>query len=268
MDLPGEIRNRIYRYFLVIDPPIEFAPKSYSLRSKKGNAARDHAHARLKKLKPILHLLRLSPEFNKEASDIFYGENEFRFTSNEGWNYLFAFLRTVGDANVARLRYLSICVPWIGLDTDSSSGEYHNEFSHRMYNNRVKAIGLQFDLDTAPTFEKCVQLSFSILGQSGNLGVLRFVLPVSYSFIDTPLKLNLADITSNLPATKITLVHLRKVSWEDGTTDEVDGTQQPLLVATGGNSQMSYSNPEALAKAQGWEFCRVWYDQKGRYTIL
>ncbi|KJX92667.1 hypothetical protein TI39_contig5832g00038 [Zymoseptoria brevis] len=73
MDLPGEIRNRIYRLHLL---DRRSGPKAAERASK-------HAKERFTKIRTSrLKFLRLSKTVNKEAGDIIYGENEFRFTED------------------------------------------------------------------------------------------------------------------------------------------------------------------------------------------
>ena len=59
-------------------------------------------------------LLRVCNFVNEEASPIFYGQNEFRFTGLQGWIVLNSFLRTIGRTNRNMLRHLTVNAP--GLD--------------------------------------------------------------------------------------------------------------------------------------------------------
>ena len=60
LNLPGELRNRIYRLHLLCDQVIDLDPNNY------------------RRIAPRLGLLLVSRHVHDEASKIFYGENPFR----------------------------------------------------------------------------------------------------------------------------------------------------------------------------------------------
>lgn len=71
---------------------------------------------------PKLKLLRVSKLVNKDAASIFYGENEFRFTNTRGFIMLQCFLDTIGKANAARLRRITVHAPLHGEYRDVDGG--------------------------------------------------------------------------------------------------------------------------------------------------
>jgi hypothetical protein len=112
LDLPAEIRNHIYYDLLVFDYT-ELAPKRAG--SERNGMARYHQMRRYKRqIRPCLGFLRVNKQVNREASPIFYGENEFRFTSLWGHDVLFYFCRTIGKANTMRLRKITQHLPYPG----------------------------------------------------------------------------------------------------------------------------------------------------------
>ncbi len=56
-------------------------------------------------------LLRTCKMINREATPVYYGENEFRFTMEDGWIPLYDFLTRIGQQNRAYIRRLSVFVP-------------------------------------------------------------------------------------------------------------------------------------------------------------
>ncbi|KAK4545846.1 hypothetical protein LTR36_002410 [Oleoguttula mirabilis] len=243
LDLPGEIRNRIYELYLVVDPDIDLSPKT----SMKRRSDIDCAVGRYLKLKPILRLLRLSRQINSQASDIFYGDNEFRFTSKFGWCYLLAFLRKIGLANVSRLRRLAVPVPYEGRDYSASWGPSMDSVASSLHR-----MGLNDDDQSEPpSIQACIRGCIKILEKAGNLEVLRLVLPISFRFADNslkPLKLN-ASRFNNLT---VVLVHLHNSEYRDET---VGGTHMPITeirnLPGDDYEEYEYADPEAWAKAKG-----------------
>jgi hypothetical protein len=111
LDLPGEIRTQIYKLALVfesIETETQFRSRSHTIAC----AGRDyqdafevsrHYKTWVKTVRPALGLLRVNKQVNAEAASVFYGHNEFRFTSHDGRDILEAFCRTIGEANTRRL---------------------------------------------------------------------------------------------------------------------------------------------------------------------
>ena len=144
LDLPSEIRNQVYRELLVVDPAIELAPK---LTKGINNIPRDHHIRRYRKdISPRLRLLRVCKQMQKEGNGIFYGDNKFRFTNSRGWYVLNAFLLTIDLSNIAKIRRLTIHVPWFGsvLDNPTLDGlpESHSTTGWMM--RRLDQMGLRY----------------------------------------------------------------------------------------------------------------------------
>lgn len=98
LELPGEVRNNIYRHLLLDDQPI-YMPCD-------------------PKTTPV-HVLRLCRQVFEEATPIFYGENAFHFLeqivrNSRPWDCPFRFRQHVRKINI-RLRY-----GWPALDIDLS----------------------------------------------------------------------------------------------------------------------------------------------------
>lgn len=109
LDLPAEIRNKIYMYSLNFGS-IELATKTVF---PSDDHLRRAAHYRAYglKIRPALRLLRVNKQVNREASSSFYGQNEFRFTAICGHDILRAFCKTIGKANTLRLAKITEHAP-------------------------------------------------------------------------------------------------------------------------------------------------------------
>ncbi|KAF2672704.1 hypothetical protein BT63DRAFT_133949 [Microthyrium microscopicum] len=66
----------------------------------------------VQEIAPLLRLLRTCKTINREASQVFYGNNTFDFTTPAGWVVLFCFLAKIGAANRKHIRYISLPAPW------------------------------------------------------------------------------------------------------------------------------------------------------------
>lgn len=240
-------------------PAIDLVPKSSEDDRRTPKYASKSATQRYYKLKPILRLLRLNKDINAEASDIFYGENEFRFTNGEGWFFLRAFLETIGKANTARLRHIAVHTPWEGVSTDEysrpqSTGPY---FLETYLSSRGLSVeGATSSLDPIPQ-------SLNLLSTAGTLAKLDLILP--FSFEVSGLSDIILDRTRFARGLKVKLVHLRK----DGFFESMDTTQCPMLREfddeEGATYREAFTSPKTYAIEMGWEYELVQYDFKGRY---
>ncbi|KAI9674063.1 MAG: hypothetical protein M1822_009570 [Bathelium mastoideum] len=117
--LPPEIRLMIFGKLLLCPHPIDLDPLSPDpyenggLRSKTFNIFRT-------KLKTHLHPCYVNKAFKTEACGIFYGYNEFRFSTERGWVGAARFLKFAGS-NIKFIRYLTIHVPFPG-ETETEHG--------------------------------------------------------------------------------------------------------------------------------------------------
>ncbi|EME85106.1 uncharacterized protein MYCFIDRAFT_214946 [Pseudocercospora fijiensis CIRAD86] len=120
LDLPPELRNRVYRLALIHDPTyIELSAKTNRARESNGHAQIFHVKRYRHKIAPTLRLLRTCKQIQQEAASIFYGEHEFRFTSVRGLYILERFLFTMGTYNVSCLRKIAMHITISGNTEDN-----------------------------------------------------------------------------------------------------------------------------------------------------
>ncbi|KAL1644991.1 hypothetical protein SLS58_004062 [Diplodia intermedia] len=114
MDLPVEVRIMIYRLLLLSCTPFELCFRAFvewvpgSRVPKEGSAWSHFASFR-----PALGVMRLNKQINREAAEVFYGENEFRFSAFNSFTPARAFLATIGTLNTRFLRKLTLFVPFL-----------------------------------------------------------------------------------------------------------------------------------------------------------
>ncbi|KAL0261371.1 hypothetical protein SLS55_002801 [Diplodia seriata] len=114
MDLPVEVRIMIYRLLLLSSTPFELCFRAFvvwvpALRVPNEGSAWSHFAS----FRPALGVLRLNKLINREAAEVFYGENEFRFSAFNSSIPAHAFMATIGTQNTRFLRKLTLFVPFL-----------------------------------------------------------------------------------------------------------------------------------------------------------
>jgi len=113
LDLPPEMRDMVYSQALVFQEPIGLSPYSEQDVEIPQNSSWKPRLEAVKvyrqNVKPALKALRVSRQLNKEASPVFYGQNEFRFTAVWRWYILYRFLRTISKLRRRRSVPSSTC---------------------------------------------------------------------------------------------------------------------------------------------------------------
>lgn len=182
LDLPAEVRNQIYREILVLEDAIELNPKSTNPEQDERTRTRRLNRYRYD-IQPRLRLLRTNKQIHHEATSIYYGENEFRFTHVQGWYVLAAFLHTIGPENSKLLRSIAIHVPWFGRATCNYKVAL---FESKSQMGRIQAtiggMGLKYhdrykDFQMVASVRRCKK----ILEASGALHMMKLILPDSYT---------------------------------------------------------------------------------------
>lgn len=176
MDLPAEIRNRIYEFHLCFDP-IELSAKAASANGNR-KATKHHSQRYARDISPRLRLLRVSKQVNREAAYVFYGGNEFRFSSMHGHDMLFAFCRTIGKRNTACLRKITEHAPWGGQYPEEAHDRpaHTNVTSWGNFQSLTRAAGLHEKGHGAWSFN----IMRTLTRRNGGVKEYRLVLPDHY----------------------------------------------------------------------------------------
>lgn len=117
LDLPSELRIKIYGHLLVASEPIIVcSPTSgkevlhaRGIVSLESCDTANIVPAALGRL--TLGLLYCNQQISHEAAAALYRSNTFEFAGRSTWNFLYAFLRMIGEQNRRSLRSLKIEVP-------------------------------------------------------------------------------------------------------------------------------------------------------------
>ncbi|KAF2770530.1 hypothetical protein EJ03DRAFT_360578 [Teratosphaeria nubilosa] len=123
LSLPPEFRNAIYELHFIFNEPIEFLPLSPQT-TRKGPYrvyVRESKHY-YTKIQPALRFLRTCKLIHREASSIYYGENDFRFSGADGAHFARAFMLTIGQSNAALLRKIMLPIHFSGHSTIAAFG--------------------------------------------------------------------------------------------------------------------------------------------------
>lgn len=250
LDLPGEIRNKIYNYALNFDS-IELATKSRF--DHKSNRARALAYRDYKQnIKPVLRLLRTNKQVNEEASSIFYGQNEFRFTAICGHDILRAFCKTIGKANTLRLAKITEHAP--------IEGDFEEVWDHRAtysktsksnFEDWLSAKGLHQQGHLAGRFP----VERTITGKNGSLKEYRMVIPSTFSLG-----------ASSIVSTHRCLLHFLSIA-SSGVKISLVLLDMQVFYPHGGYCSQTILREQCkeLAHERGWNVIKAFSDHYGRY---
>ncbi|KAF2265483.1 hypothetical protein CC78DRAFT_567543 [Lojkania enalia] len=190
MELPVELRLGVYRYILVQNDPIELWPHVKNNTMYCANNYRRQGFREYRSLNSVRRLLRVSSVVNEEASQIYYGENQFRFSGINGWMVFSAFLYTIGPRHSRFLTHITIHVPFPGRDylaLPTSVNHILNERicqfrpqQHIHFGTAIRRYGLK--IPDIWTYDGSIRDCVSKLTTS-NLRTFRLVLPPTY-YID------------------------------------------------------------------------------------
>ncbi|KAF1995754.1 hypothetical protein P154DRAFT_566568 [Amniculicola lignicola CBS 123094] len=120
LQLPAELRQMVYINTLVVDSPFEFWPEEessdYVLAHVNTYRKRVTNFRKLEKLIKRrggnLRLLRTCKQVNMEASPVFYGENQFRFSGRDGHTIAYCFTWNMGWNRLQWLTNITIGAPF------------------------------------------------------------------------------------------------------------------------------------------------------------
>jgi hypothetical protein len=117
LQLPTELRLRVYREVLVQSRPIELWPHVPNNTIGMANLQRATTMRLYREnIQPRLQLLRTNKLIHAEASEMFYGENEWRFSGINAWMVFSCWLHTIGQPHFKWLKHVVLHVPFEGKD--------------------------------------------------------------------------------------------------------------------------------------------------------
>lgn len=192
LDLPPEIRNKIYHYSLVASEPLTIWSGSHDDdKTELPESLTLTSHIKVKidvsfSNGLALGLLCCNRQVSSETAGILYQENTFRFLGENNWNPLYGFLQSIGEENRHNLRSLEIAMHkpkqlWQHLDgtcTDHTPWWRLCEVVPRpMRSQNSSALFKEGFVDYLdPAIEAC----FRILGRRKSTLTLRLILWKDY----------------------------------------------------------------------------------------
>jgi len=183
LDLPREIRDRIYHEALVALEPIivcslDLKPKDYLFPIPDDEDRPTHEEKYVQSHEdPILgelamSLFRTSIQIANEAKAVFYSFNTFHIGGTQVWNPLYGFLDMIGSRNRSLLRKISVELDKPErLRTDDHGARLICR-QHRFPFQRVVSCGHKKDEDDrnrgAYLADPAIEACFRILGTAGS----------------------------------------------------------------------------------------------------
>lgn len=142
LNLPNEIRNRIYHFALVREKPIDLWPQTHrgttchvlllpsplNVTERKYRRVRYQEDLLYVREEMAVGILRACYQTFKEASGIFWMENHFRFSGRGGWQGLLRFFLTIGPLARAWIRKISVHAPLYLRWSERTCNSVHSNF--------------------------------------------------------------------------------------------------------------------------------------------
>jgi len=231
LDLPPEIRIKIYHYSLVASESLTIWSGSQKADTTElPESIRLTSHETVKidvsfSNHLALGLLCCNRQVSSEAAVILYQGNTFRFLGTNNWNPLYGFLEIIGEENRYSLRSLEMAMPkpkqvWQHADgTCTSRIEWWRLCEVIPRPMRFQSSSTLFEEGFVDHLDPAVEACFRILGRSKSTLTLRLILekhllpgvefifdqqhPKIYLFeLDLPILIDTCrrDLTSNTDA--------------------------------------------------------------------
>lgn len=187
LELPPEIRIKIYRYSLVTSEPLTIwsgsqdtdileLPESIKLILQETVEIDVGFSNHL-----ALGLLCCNRQISRETAGILYQGNTFRFLGTNNWSPLYGFLQMIGQENRHNLRNLEMATPkpeqvWQHADGTCTSREQWRLCEVVPRPMRLQNLSALFEEGFVDYLDPAVEACFRILGRSKSTLTLRLVL--------------------------------------------------------------------------------------------
>ncbi|KAL9128224.1 MAG: hypothetical protein Q9217_003070 [Psora testacea] len=182
--LPPELRNKIYRYALLRDEPIDLWPHKWTKPDTIDQPSctaltlkvRHQESLRYVRKEMATGLLGTCSQVYDEATNLFWGENHFRFSGRSGWQGLLRFFLTIGPQARSRIRRLDVHAPiymrWPVKDSDNKDLNGRSKNFPKMHMVKIPEEG---HLDRIAIQRVCM-----LLAQDRSLEEMNFVIPAGF----------------------------------------------------------------------------------------
>lgn len=174
LDLPREIRDRIYYNALVAIRPITVwsGSRDFSYSETLGRKVTTKT-CTVEAKDPVLDLLatglfQCNTIITHEALEIFYRSNVFHVTGYEIWNPMYKWLKDIGSRNRQQLQTITADMPRpepLGTDTYGARTLYH---SYGPFPRVHSVVNIDTTVWNIPHYlDPAIEAIFCILGESG-----------------------------------------------------------------------------------------------------
>ena len=151
LELPTELRIKIYRYALVRDEPLELWPHKWVKPREEekptvgGLKTRHQESLEYVRKEMATGLLGTCRQVYNEAATFFWSDNQFKFSGRSGWQGLLRFYLTIGPQARARIQRVGVHAPvymrWPIKDTDNKDLNGRSKNSPHMHMVKVDPEG-------------------------------------------------------------------------------------------------------------------------------
>ena len=191
LSLPPELRNKIYRYTLVREEPIDLWPHTWVKQQTPPSESQSTAQP----AQPLLNLkvrhqqdlefvrkematglLGTCTQVYQEAALLFWGANRWKFSGRSGWQGLLRFFLTIGPHARSRIRRLDVHAPvymrWPVKDSDNKDMNGRSKNLPKMHMVKIPGEG---HLDRVAIQRVC-----ALLSQDRSVEEMNFIIPSGF----------------------------------------------------------------------------------------
>ena len=182
LQLPPELRTKIYRYALIRDEPIDLWPHKWTKPDDSPKPAvtllkvRHQESLEYVRKEMATGLLGTCRQVYNEAAMFFWADNNFRFTGRSGWQGLLRFFLTIGPEARSRIQRLDVHAPiymrWPVKDSDNKDLNGRSKNFPKMHMMKIPEEG---HLD-----RQAIQRLSVILAQDRTLKEINFIIPEGF----------------------------------------------------------------------------------------
>lgn len=118
MDLPVELRVQVYRDHFILPEPMELWAETGDLKADHRVRSSTGAYYRrlINSRRLNLSFLRTCKQIHEEAAQVFYGQNEFRFSGKNGVMIACGFIHKISVPHWKWIQHLTIAMPLCSED--------------------------------------------------------------------------------------------------------------------------------------------------------
>ena len=240
--LPPEIRNKIYRYALVRDEPLDLWPHKWTTsnvdsKNVPGLKIRHQESLEYVRKQMSTGLLGTCRQTFNEAALFFWGDNLFRFTGRSGWQGLLRFFLSIGPEARSRIHRVDVHAPiymrWPDKDDDNRDLNGRSKNFPKLHMAKIPEEG---HLD-----REAVQRVCGLLAQDRALKEINFIIPDDFRNGDEDIFGGYEEDHDQGPDSTLRLEKIKSLDW----------LKMTVIVEKGG--YLAVENGPDQIMAEGWD---------------